>query len=399
MVQSVPRPAVDNAPPKKCDLKGRVLLIDDETLILRALTRILANAGHSVETAPDGATAMKMIGGAEYDVVFTDINMPGIGGIELIRMIREAQHDVPVVILTGNPQVETAMEAVEHGALRYLVKPIDADTLHALVSEALQRSRTNRLQKRAIELLGDAAPLMGQRDLESSFMRGIELSWMAYQPIVCLKTKTVYAYEALVRTKEPAFPNPGVFFSVAERLSKLDVIGRAVRNHVAVDFANCPSEQVFVNLHARDLLDDHLIDPKSPLTQIARSVVLEITERSDLERVVELRSRIQELRQLGYRIAVDDLGAGYAGLNSIAMLEPEVVKLDMTLVRDVHKELTKRKIVKAMSQFCEEIGALVVAEGVETKEELDSLVSLGCTLFQGYYFSKPGPNFPTPKNL
>lgn len=375
------------------------MLIDDELLILRALTRILSSAGHVVETAPDGATAEKMIAASEYDVVFTDINMPGASGIDLIRRIRGAQVDVPVVILTGNPQVETAMEAVEHGALRYLVKPIDADTLHALVSEALQKSRMNRLQRRAVELLGDAAPLMGQSDLEASFMRGIEQSWMAYQPIVSVVTNKVYAYEALVRTREASFPNPGVFFSVAERLSKLEVIGQAVRNHVAADFARCPSGQVFVNLHARDLLDDHLVDPKSPLAQIAKSVVLEITERSDLDRVVQLRERIRQLRNLGYRIAVDDLGAGYAGLNSIAMLEPEVVKLDMTLVRNVHQEMTKRKIVKAMSQFCAEIGAQVVAEGVETKEELDALKSLGCTLFQGYYFAKPGADFPAPKHL
>src|SRR5262245_46216080 len=111
------------------DARARILLIDDEHLILRALRRVLGSLGHSVFTAEDGETALRMIQSDDYDVVFTDLHMPGIDGLQIIRTIRSAQHDVPVVILTGNPQVESAMEAVAQGALRYLVKPVDAHTL------------------------------------------------------------------------------------------------------------------------------------------------------------------------------------------------------------------------------------------------------------------------------
>jgi EAL domain-containing protein (putative c-di-GMP-specific phosphodiesterase class I) len=99
---------------------------------------------------------------------------------------------------------------------------------------------------------------------------------------------------------------------------------------------------------------------------------------------------------LGYRIAVDDLGAGYAGLNYLAMLEPDVVKLDIGLVRDIHKIPVKRKLVGSMIGLCRDLGIVVVAEGVETVEERDVLVELQCDLLQGFLFARPGKPFPEP---
>jgi EAL domain-containing protein (putative c-di-GMP-specific phosphodiesterase class I) len=97
---------------------------------------------------------------------------------------------------------------------------------------------------------------------------------------------------------------------------------------------------------------------------------------------------------MGFRLAIDDLGAGYAGLNSFSQLEPEVAKLDMALVRDVHKQPTKLTLVRTMISMCRELGIQVVAEGIETAEERDALVWAGCDLLQGYLFAKPGPAFP-----
>jgi len=98
---------------------------------------------------------------------------------------------------------------------------------------------------------------------------------------------------------------------------------------------------------------------------------------------------------MGFRIAIDDLGAGYAGLTSFATLEPEFVKLDMSLVRDVHKSPMKEKLVGSITSLCKELGMMVVAEGVETPLERDMLVALGCDLLQGYLLAMPGRPFPT----
>ena len=107
-----------------------------------------------------------------------------------------------------------------------------------------------------------------------------------------------------------------------------------------------------------------------------------------------MRTRVDSLRKLGFRIAVDDLGAGYAGLTTFTLLQPDFVKLDMTLVRDIDADTTRQRVVGTMARLCRELGMSVVAEGIETVAERDTLLTLGCDLLQGYLFARPGPPFP-----
>jgi EAL domain-containing protein (putative c-di-GMP-specific phosphodiesterase class I) len=103
---------------------------------------------------------------------------------------------------------------------------------------------------------------------------------------------------------------------------------------------------------------------------------------------------VGDLRKQGYRVAVDDLGAGYAGLSSFALLEPEIVKLDVSLLRDIDQSPVKQKLVASMTALCKDMGFLVVAEGIETPAERDCVISLGCDLLQGFLFARPGRPFP-----
>jgi EAL domain-containing protein (putative c-di-GMP-specific phosphodiesterase class I) len=219
--------------------------------------------------------------------------------------------------------------------------------------------------------------------------------WIAYQPIVSWSRRDVFGYEALLRAREPSLPHPGAILDAAERLNRLQDLGRAIRAKAADPIAGMPKgAMLFVNLHTHDLLDDDLFGTDRPLARIANQVVLEITERASLHHIRDVQSRIAKLREMGFRIAVDDLGAGYAGLTSFAQLEPEVVKLDMSLVRNVHKQPTKQTLVRTMISMCRELGMQVVAEGIETPEERDVIIECGCDLMQGYLFAKPGPAFP-----
>ena len=132
---------------------------------------------------------------------------------------------------------------------------------------------------------------------------------------------------------------------------------------------------------------------------MARRVVLEVTERATIDDVKDVQARVAKLRHLGFRIALDDLGAGYAGLSSFAVLEPEIVKLDMSLVRNVHLSEIRARLIGSMTNLCKQMGMLVVAEGVEAHEERDSVRAIGCDLLQGYLYAKPGPPFPVPSML
>jgi len=294
------------------------------------------------------------------------------------------------VLMTGDPRVDTAVQAVEHGALRYLLKPIAEDLLQRTVGDAVRLHRMAGLKREALAHLGARKGLVGDRaGLEASFGRAVASLWMAYQPILRADGR-LFGYEALVRTQEPTLPHPGALFEAAERLGRITDLGRTIRDRVAGSLeALPPAANVFVNLHPHELTDDALLD--SALTTGARKVVLEVTERAALPELGDVRTRVRALRHRGFRIAVDDLGAGYAGLTSFAALEPEVVKLDMSLVRGVDGEPIKQRLIGSMAALCKELGILVVAEGVETEAERRTLAALGCDLLQGFLLGRPGP--------
>jgi EAL domain-containing protein (putative c-di-GMP-specific phosphodiesterase class I) len=376
-------------------ITGHVLVVDDEKALLKAYTRWLESAGHTVEIASDGEEAAQLAASKNFDAVVSDIGLPGLDGIRLLKILRERDLDVPVVLVTGSPETKSAIEAIEYGALRYLVKPLDEATLCDVVATALRLHLVAKLKRQALENSGDDDRLHGDlASLSAALDRGLETLWMAYQPIVDWSNKSIHAFEALVRSNEATLPSPGGLFSAAQRLGRSLELGRAIRERVARDVDAAPAEYVFVNLHPSELDDDWLYSSESALARVADHVVLEITERTALDRVPDVVRKIEFLRGMGFRIAIDDLGAGYAGLSSFAALSPDVVKYDMSLVRGIHRNRNTRRLVTAMTELFGDLGLTVVAEGVETAAERDALVRAGCTHLQGYLFAKPGPAFP-----
>jgi EAL domain-containing protein (putative c-di-GMP-specific phosphodiesterase class I)/ActR/RegA family two-component response regulator len=376
-------------------LKGRVLVVDDDAVVRGICKRVLGAAGFDIELAIDGASAIELIA-TGFDVILSDIQMPGMDGVQLLRKVRERDLDVPVILMTGSPTIETAMHAIELGALRYVPKPFIAAEMISIVTDAIRLGRLARMKREALELLGSEAKLVGDRaGLEATFARALDSLWMAFQPIVLLAERRVYGHEALMRSMEPTLPHPGAVLEAAERLDQIHALGRVVRDRVAETIRSSNQEVAFfVNLHSHDLLDESLMSPESPLSRVANRVVLEITERASLDKLEDVRGRITALRDLGFRLAVDDLGAGYAGLTTFASIEPDIVKIDMSLIRDIDKNPVKRKIVDKMTELAHALEILVVAEGIETVGERDVVAELGCDFLQGYLFAKPGKPFP-----
>lgn len=393
---SAPPPSISSV--SRARTRGAVLVVDDDVMLRRSLNRSLSAAGYDVVTCADGHAAIAELVKRPVDVIVSDIAMPGMDGIQLLREVRTHDLHVPVVLITGEPAVSTAVQALEYGAFHYLTKPVVPEELDTVIERGARLHRMAKVKEQAAELLGNRQGRTADRaGLEASFEGALETLWIAYQPIVCAGAQTVFGHEALLRSTEPSLPHPGAVIDAAERLGELEKLGRAIRHRAALPAKDDPESAgvLFVNLHVHDLLDPTLVDPNAELSKIADRVVLEITERSSLDEVKDVRNRVLALREMGFRIAVDDLGAGYAGLTSFAQLEPEVVKLDMSLVRDVHLSSTKQKVIRSMAGLCKDMGMLVVGEGVENAEERDALIELGCDLLQGYYFAKPAPPFPS----
>jgi EAL domain-containing protein (putative c-di-GMP-specific phosphodiesterase class I) len=258
-----------------------------------------------------------------------------------------------------------------------------------------------RLKRQALDLPGTGGGRIGERAaLEVKFSWGVSLIWIAFQPIVGWRERRIFGYEALVRSEEPLMRNPADILDAAERLGRLHDLGRAVRARVAEAAPQAPDgAKLFVNLHSADLNDAQLYSPDSPLSKIATRVGLEVTDRASLYDVNDVAGAVARLKALGFQVAIDDLGAGYAGLTSFTQLEPEVAKLDMSLVRGIDVDSRRQSIARSMKKLCDELGMLVVAEGVETVAERDTLTGLGCDLLQGYLFARPDRGFQPPRCL
>ena len=370
-------------------LRGTLLVVDDEALLLRAFARVLMRAGHEVVQASDGAEAAMLVGKRRFDCAFVDLGLPGAGGLEVLAALRARDPGLPVVLMTGAPTLDSAIDAVAAGALRYLVKPIESPDLLAAAADGVRmrrRESVDRYDQRQRDGAANAA----------SLDRAFASLYMAYQPIVRWGRRELYAYEALVRTREPSVPHPGVLIDLAQRLDRLPELGRRIRAAVATT-ASSSMARLFVNLHPIDLLDEELFDPAAPLSHHARRVVLEVTERAGLDEIADLGDRLRRLRALGYRVAIDDLGEGYAGLTSLARVAPEFVKLDMSLVRGIDSSAAQRQIVSSTVQLCRALGSEIIAEGVETAAERDALVTIGLDLLQGFLIGRPLAELTVPK--
>ena len=382
--------------PEAQTLPIRVLLVDDDAALSRSLCRLLSASGYQVTTAADGREAFRLAESASFDVIVSDILMPGLDGLALLRAIRGRDLDVPVVFITGSPEIDNAVKAIEDGAFRYLMKPFEGKELAALVARAAQMHRLALVRREATaeidsKLLGDRA------GLESRFASGLEKMWMAMQPVLSWRNQSVFGYEALLRTDEPTLRNPIDFIDSAERLGCVSELGRTVRRQIAGRLLDMPpGVNIFVNLHPSDILDEELCAKDGALTPFASRVVLEVTERAPLDQIHGVGAGVRRLRALGFRIALDDLGAGYAGLSTFAQLEPEIVKVDMSLVRGIDESPVKQKLFSSFTSLCLDLNTQIIAEGVETAEERDCLTSLGGDLYQGYLFARPGRGFPLP---
>jgi len=373
-----------------------ILVVDDDDVFLRACVRMLEMWQYDVVQATTAAAALKLVREQDFDVILSDINMPGANGIEFLRLVRGHDKDVPVILMTGGPELETARLAVEWGAQSYLIKPLAMPELKEAIERHLHAHQETRRERKILAVSERVA--RHTEEQREQFGRAMDGLWMAFQPIVCWSLKSVVAYEALLRTTDPTLNIPTDIIRIAEELGEVHTLGHKTRALIAKVMAEHPElPGVFVNLHVLDLLDEELYAPQSPLMPFASRIHLEITERMAIEKIPDTHDRIERLRKLGYRIAVDDLGEGYSGLNSFASLEPDAVKLDMSLIRGIEKAPTKRRMVRALASLCRELNTPLVAEGVETQAELDTLLELGADWLQGYLFARPGYPLPVPR--
>jgi EAL domain-containing protein (putative c-di-GMP-specific phosphodiesterase class I) len=223
--------------------------------------------------------------------------------------------------------------------------------------------------------------------------------YIDYHPIVVTETQEIFGYEALARGTLKSMRRPEVMFEVAGQTDMIWELSRLCRN-TAISGMKKRLERdqlLFLNIDPHDFTDPSFTESEMDVPDPAR-VVLEITERTAIRDYPKFRGRLKEFRDRGYRFAVDDAGSGYAGLGSIANLEPDFIKLDISLINCIDVNFIKQSLVEQMVGFANKNDAKVIAEGVETAEEYETVKQLGVHLVQGFYLHPPSGNggVPTP---
>jgi EAL domain-containing protein (putative c-di-GMP-specific phosphodiesterase class I) len=217
---------------------------------------------------------------------------------------------------------------------------------------------------------------------------------VVYQPIVDLQNGRVFAYEVLARCRVPGLTNPSILFKRAAAERFCGSLGRALRK---LGSEGCRGIPLFLNVHPAELSDRFVIQPDDPMYAHDDDVFVEITESVPFSHYDLCSSVLREIRERGgVHLVVDDLGAGYSNLRRIADLEPAIVKLDRELVTNLNHNRRQRVLVQAVVRMCVDLGAKVVAEGLETWDEVRAARDCGCHFGQGFVLGRPEPTASDP---
>lgn len=221
-----------------------------------------------------------------------------------------------------------------------------------------------------------------------------------FQPIVDLETSQVVAYESLSRIgNKELYMNIEELFKVAEAYGYVWKLEKLCRDKALEASVNKPLEtKIFLNVDGQIFQDSNFISgftnrKLEKFGLLNEDIVFEITERTDIENYVLLQSIMNHYIDQGYQIALDDVGAGYSGLNRVVNTTPNYLKADIELVRNIHLSKSKQSMMKLLVNYCDEMGLKLIAEGIETQEELECICNLHVYYGQGYYLGIPERKF------
>ncbi len=381
---------INTALPKK-----NILLVDDEKNLTRTLSMLLETRGYVVEVANTAAEAFEKVS-SQVDLIILDLRLPDCHGFEVCRRLRqnEKTSHIPIIMLSAYTLNEDKVQGLYLGADDFLPKPCEHEELFARIDVVMRRSqggtRKGLCQKNHDKIVCELRLILDQ---------GLVLPH--YQPIYRLEPFSLYGMEVLTRpTISGPLANPENFFKAAlqygmypdlEMLSWSKALGQLS--------TEISEEKIFLNcspyfIESSQFLRVKALVEKNQLTP--HNVVLEITERSAVTNYKLFYEHLSRFRDYGFRIAVDDVGGGYASLQSIVETRPDVVKIDRHFITSLRQDPFKRSVVKFVVNLCKENNILCIAEGVETQEDLEIVRDLDVDAGQGYYFCRPTPEIDLP---
>jgi EAL domain-containing protein (putative c-di-GMP-specific phosphodiesterase class I)/ActR/RegA family two-component response regulator len=377
-----------------------VLIAEDDTQ-LRGVLAALIDAEpmlQLVAAARDADEAIELARETRPDVAIVDVRMPGGGGVKVARELRRSTPDTKVLALTAAADRNTVLEMLEAGVVGYLVKGSSPE--HIL--ESIGRAGSGQSMLSA-EVTGDViSELVGQlgnqrrgeerkRRRRGRIERVIadeDAVQIVFQPICALDTLEPRGFEALARFPGPPHRGPEHWFREASEVGLSVQLELVSVERALARLAELPDGvDMSVNVSPATVVSTPF---KRVLAGVpAERVVVEITEHAPIENYDTFTAGLASVRALGVRLAIDDAGAGFASLRHILRLEPELIKLDITLIASIERDRSQQALAAGLISFADGIGATVIAEGIEHVEALEALRVLGVPYGQGFHLGRP----------
>jgi EAL domain-containing protein (putative c-di-GMP-specific phosphodiesterase class I)/AmiR/NasT family two-component response regulator len=379
----------------------RVLVADDEPVVLAALAE-LVEAEETLElvgSAKDAQEAIELAIREHPDVALLDVKMPAGGGPRAAREIRIGSLQTRVVALSAYEDRTSVLEMLRAGAVGYLVKGTRAAEIVKMVHNVTRGDvvLSSEVMRDILEELTGRLQIEGEEEdllrAQSERIRDVldngRLS-MVFQPIVDLEAEVVVGFEALARfPSAPDRPTETWFTEAAAVGLRLELELAAVKAALEA-LPEAPVEPYLsVNAMPDTLASEGLAELLAAAP--ADRLVLEITEHAPVRDYEALNTAMHRMRGRGVRLAVDDAGSGFASLRHILQLAPDIIKIDIALTRNVYKDPARRALAAGLISFAAELGATIVAEGIQSRQELDALRELGVRYGQGFYLGRPAP--------
>jgi EAL domain-containing protein (putative c-di-GMP-specific phosphodiesterase class I) len=358
-----------------------------------------------VGTAREAGEAVDLANRYRPDVALLDVRMPGGGGPVAARGIRRCSPRTEIIALSTFEAPESVMTMLEAGASGYVSKGDSTLEIVRAIRQCRQgkTALSGRIRDSVAEELAQQAskrvtdtPWAKRRARIQRFIDGEGLD-IVFQPIVELQTGRVVAVEALSRFVWRPRRSPDAWFHEASAVGlgvplELAAAAKALSSLGALPPSVCLS--INFSPQALESAEFAVLVAHQPLDRL----IVEVTEQTDASGSLSLEETLAPWRWGGLLVAVDDAGSGFSTLNRIVQLRPEFIKLDITMTRHIETDAARQLLVEKLQGFAAEVGATLIAEGIETDGQIDRLLSLGVGVGQGFRLGRPGPLPPVGKD-
>ncbi|MBE9176450.1 EAL domain-containing protein [Synechocystis salina LEGE 06155] len=398
-----------------------ILIVEDESIIRELIGETLSLENYGILEAENGVAALGLVNSLEVmpDLIICDVMMPEMDGHGLITALQQNPKTaaIPFIFLTALGTMQDFRKGMNSGADDYLIKPFKQEDLLNAVNSRLQkqaklsafyqtnpphlstrRSTNTDTDKGTPTLTPDEVEIW--RDLEVGLNTG--QVYLYYQPKITIHNHCLIGCEALIRWHHPrkGFVSPGIFIPIAEKTGFISVVGEwvietALRQCQQWQYLGLDPVQVAINISAQQFHGKDLIRLLRLGTQkydvSPQQLEVELTESLLVDNVEDSIDQLNGLRAEGFSVAIDDFGTGYSSLSYLQQFPFDALKIDQSFVRHIDQNAKNKTITASIINLAHELDLRVIAEGVETWAEYDTIADMRCDELQGYLFSRPLP--------